>query len=679
MKKLSLFVSLLGLAAQLLCQDARRPLSIDDFSRFEDISDPQVSPDGAWILYTLSVADPLGDKRQTDIWMVSWDGSKHLRITSDSDNETSPRWSPDGKYISFLSSRPGGKAKGSQVWLLDRSGGEAQQLTELKSRISGYVWSPDSKRLAIVTREGEDPEKDPSKTTSSQPAATPIVINRYHFKQDIQGYLQGNTPSRIFLYDIASRKAEPLTPKNDHDQENPAWSPDGLKIAFVSDLEKDVDRTHNTDVFVADAIPGSKAVQLTTARGSDGGHLAWSPDSSSIAYVEGTDQAKYSFHSLNRLGVVDVNGNNPNILTTALDRGVSSPVFSEDGKSILFLVADDRTEYLARIPANGGPVERAIAGPRVVLSQSTSAGHTVLLLSTDSEPPQLYALESGELRKLTTHNDEFLSGIRLAKTEDISFRSKDGSEVHGLLTKPVDYVEGRRYPTLVRIHGGPTAQDAHSFQFERQLFAANGYVVLSVNYRGSTGRGEAYSRAIFQDWGHKDVEDVLAATDYVIAAGIADPERLGIGGWSYGGVLTDYTIAHDTRFKAAISGAGSANHISLYGVDQYTFLYDNEFGPPWKNPELWIKFSFPFFHADRIQTPTLFMGGEKDFNVPIIGSEQMYQALQTLNVPTELVIYPGQNHGLSKQAFIRDRYERYLAWYDKYLKSEERTSSAAVQ
>ena len=229
---------------------------------------------------------------------------------------------------------------------------------------------------------------------------------------------------------------------------------------------------------------------------------------------------------------------------------------------------------------------------------------------------------------------------------------------------------GRKYPTLVRIHGGPTAQDTHAFNFERQLFAANGYVVIAVNYRGSSGRGAAFSESIFADWGNKEVQDVLAGVDYLVKTGLADPDRLGIGGWSYGGLLTNYVIASDTRFKAAISGAGSANKLALYGHDQYVYLWDSEFGPPRENLDLWIRFSYPFFKADRIKTPTLFLGGEKDFNVPIIGGEQMYQALQNLGVPTELVIYPNQFHGLTRLSFIRDRYERYLAWYDKYLKDE---------
>jgi dipeptidyl aminopeptidase/acylaminoacyl peptidase len=221
---------------------------------------------------------------------------------------------------------------------------------------------------------------------------------------------------------------------------------------------------------------------------------------------------------------------------------------------------------------------------------------------------------------------------------------------------------------LLIIHGGPNGQDQHSFSFDREFFAANGYVVLSVNYRGSSGRGAAYQKAIFADWGNKEVVDLLGAVDAAVAAGVADPDRLGLGGWSYGGILTDYTIATDRRFKAAVSGAGSALQLSMYGNDQYITQYENEIGLPWKTRDLWLKISYPFFQADKITTPTLFMGGEKDFNVPIIGGEQMYQALKSLGVDTQLVVYPGQFHGLTTPSYQRDRLERFLAWFDKYLK-----------
>jgi dipeptidyl aminopeptidase/acylaminoacyl peptidase len=258
--------------------------------------------------------------------------------------------------------------------------------------------------------------------------------------------------------------------------------------------------------------------------------------------------------------------------------------------------------------------------------------------------------------------------VQLATTEDFSARGKDGTVVNALMVKPAGFKEGTRYPTLLRIHGGPNGQDQHAFSFEREVFAANGYVVLAVNYRGSAGRGAAYQRAIYADWGNKEVQDLLAAMDHTIAIGVADSARLGIGGWSYGGILTDYTIATTTRFKAATSGAGSALQTTMYGTDQYIFQYDTEVGQPWKNPELWEKLSYPFWKADQIRTPTLFMGGERDMNVPITGSEQMYMALRSQGIDTQLIVYPAQNHGLTLPSYQKDRLERYLAWYAKYLR-----------
>src|SRR5213076_427641 len=209
-----------------------------------------------------------------------------------------------------------------------------------------------------------------------------------------------------------------------------------------------------------------------------------------------------------------------------------------------------------------------------------------------------------------------LAQVQLGTTEEFTSTSKDGTEVHGLITKPANYEAGRKYPTLLRIHGGPNGQDEHALSFERELFAASGYVVVAVNYRGSSGRGSAYQKAIFADWGNKEVVDLIGAVDEAVRSGVADPDRLGIGGWSYGGILTDYTIATTPRFKAAVSGAGSALQLAMYGTDQYITQYNQEIGPPWKSQDLWIKISYPFFHADRIKTPTLFMGGSADFNVP---------------------------------------------------------------
>jgi dipeptidyl aminopeptidase/acylaminoacyl peptidase len=286
-------------------------------------------------------------------------------------------------------------------------------------------------------------------------------------------------------------------------------------------------------------------------------------------------------------------------------------------------------------------------------------------------------MEGGVLRQLSHQNDTLFSELEIAATEEVGFKSKDGTEVHGLLTKPVGYEAGTKVPLLLRIHGGPNSQDQHSFSLDRQLFAAYGYAVLAVNYRGSSGRGQKFSRAIFANWGHYEVEDLQAGVDHLIQMGVADPERLGVGGWSYGGILTDYLIASDQRFKAATSGAGTAFTVAFYGTDQYIIQYDHEIGPPWE-PKAWEtyqKISYPFLHAYRIKTPTLFLCGERDFNVPVQGSQQMYQALRSLGVETQLVIYPNENHGITRPSYIRDRMERYLAWYDKYLKKAPVTTS----
>jgi dipeptidyl aminopeptidase/acylaminoacyl peptidase len=655
---------------------AQRPLNLDDLARLHDVSSPKLSPDGKWVAYTVSTIDQDADKRATHIWMANWEGTQEIQLTNGSESESSPRWSPDGKYLSFTSSRPG-QAKGSQIWVLDRQGGEARQLTHLKDyNISQYEWSPDAKKIALVLREKDEAERDEVKPPAKPKPPKPIVIDRYHFKRDIEGYLDRKY-NHIYLFDVATEKLEPVV-QDKFDEDNISWSPDGSKLAFVSNQDQDPDRTENTDIFVVDARPNATPRRLTTHIGPDNGPIAWSPDNKLVAYLQGSDP-KYSAYDMYNLATVSVEGGAPTILTAKLDRGVSAPNFAKDGKSLIFLVADDRSEYPAEVSVSGGTVRRIIPGSLVASSLSQESDHIALLVSTDTAPPAVFAVENGATRQLSHQNDKLFADLKLSNVEDITFKSADGTEVHGLVTKPLGYEAGHKYPTLLRIHGGPNGQDSHSFSFERQFFAANGYAVIAVNYRGSSGRGHAYGESIFGDWGHKEVADLLAGVDHVLKSGLADPEHLGIGGWSYGGILTDYTIASDHRFKGAISGAGSANQISMYGIDQYVFQYDTEIGPPWKNEAAWIKISYPFFHADRIHTPTLFMGGEKDFNVPIVGGEQMYEALQSLRVPTELIIYPGQFHGFTRPTFIRDRYERYLSWYDKYVKKSEAKVSAALE
>lgn len=626
-----------------------------------------MSPDGKWIAYTVSHVDAGEDKNVSDLWMVSWDGTQDVQLTfgqaaAEGASVGSPRWSPEGRYLAFTADRPG-RAKGSQVWVLDRRGGEACQLTDVKETLVDFEWSPDAKQLLLSLIEKEEPEAE--KGAKPKPPK-PVVMERYHFKQDIEGYLT-NKQAHLFLFDIATKKLTKLTKDDMYEEKDAKWSPDGQMVAFVSNHDApDPDKTGNDDIFVVDAKAGSVPRKLTTFTGEDGGPLAWSPDSKRIAYRQGL-AAGYTAYQATRLAVVPVRGAAAELKASSVDNNVGPPLFVQDGKALMTTVSDDEVEYVAEVPMAGGAVRRLTEGKGVAGGLSESAGHVALLWSTDAASPEIYALEGEKLRKLTSHNDAVVAGLELAQTEEVVGKSKDGTEVHALLTMPPGSKTGSKVPMLLFIHGGPTAQDEHRFSTDRQLFATRGYAVLNVNYRGSTGRGHAYSEVISADWGDKEVDDLLAAVDAAGSTGKIDPDKLVVGGWSYGGILTNYTIATTTRFKAASSGAGTSNLFGMYGIDEYILQYDNELGPPWKNPETYMKLSYPFFHVERIKTPTLFMGGDKDFNVSLAGGEQMYQALRSVGVPAELIVYPGEFHVFTRPSFIRDRYQRWFDWYDRYL------------
>ena len=643
----------------------RRVLRPNDVYQLRTVSDPQLSPDGAWVAYSVTTADSAKDKSDSDVWMTSWDGSQTIRLTSSPDGESTPRWSPDNRYLAFVSGRQ--EAKGGQVWLLDRRGGEAQRLTMVKGGIEEFAWSPDSKRLVLVLEEETDSVA--RKDTAEKKTPKPVVIDRYNFKRDIAGYL-GTKRTHLALFDVATKKLDTLTSEL-HDDESPSWSPDGTRIAFVREDPAEPGKARDSDIYVIEARAGARARALTDFDGPDGGRPSWSPDGKWLAFTRG-DEPKYSAYHLNRLAVVPSDGSAPaRVVTSAFDRPLSQVRFLADGRSVSAIVADDRQEQLVRVRVADGAIERVVEGRRVVAGYSALPdGRTALLLASPDRAPEVFARDAatGAVRQLSHHNDSLFAQLQLASVSDFTSRSDDGTEVHSLLYRPAGAAAAARLPLVLFIHGGPNGQDAYRFDFERQLFAANGYAVLAVNYRGSNGRGSAYQKAIFADWGNKEVKDLLGAVDEAVRQGIADPERLGIGGWSYGGILTDYTIATTARFKAAVSGAGSALQLAMYGTDQYIAQYDLEIGAPWKAQDTWIRISYPFFHADRIRTPTLFMGGQSDFNVPIIGGEQMYQALRTLGVETQLVIYPSQYHGITVPSYRVDRLRRYVAWYDRFLK-----------
>ncbi|HVW69511.1 MAG TPA: S9 family peptidase [Steroidobacteraceae bacterium] len=648
--------------ALTVAQGAPRVLAPEDYLKFADVSSPQVAPDGTAVAYIVTTVDRAADEARGAVWLVKWDGSEARQLTRSGD-ASQPRFSPDGRFLSYVSTSAADSK--AQIWILDLRGGEARQVAHLTGDVAGYEWSPDGKRLVLsMSDAGADGgDKTPH----------PIVIDTFHFKQDVDGYLTSRSRKHLYLVDVVSGALTALTTAPEYNDDLPAWSPDGKLIAYVSNHGKEPEQTGVDEIYLIEARAGAVPRRLAQVFSPNHQRLAFSPDGNRISLLQGLEP-RLNAYIMDRLAIVDVSDGRLRPLTDRLDRAVAAPVFSSDGQSISILVEDDGSFYPARVSVATGEVERLVQGTVTVHDESAAAGHTAVLSSGDTQAVEIFALENNRLRKLTSHNDALLAELRFGAVEDIRFKSKDGTEIHGNLVKPPDYVPGRKYPMILWIHGGPNGQDQHELvpesycpPLERQLLAGQGYVMLAVNYRGSTGRGAKFAQSIAADWGHKEVEDLLAGVDYAVRAGIADPARLGIGGWSYGGILTDYTIAHDGRFKAAISGAGSGNQTGMWGVDEYALQYNNELGPPWKSAELYMKVSYPLFHADRIHTPTLFMGGDKDFNVPIAGGEQMYQALRTLGVPTRLVIYPGQNHLFTRPSFLKDRAERYIAWYRQYL------------
>ena len=652
-----------------------RNITIDDYFQIRDVAQPELSPDGQWVAYSVRTRMLKEDKNEQRLWMVSTKGGDAIPLTAEGVSSSHPRWSSDGKYLVFLSARNGGK---NQVWLLDRRGGEAQKLTDAAQGVNDFEWSPDSTRLVLILQDpkpedleaAKEKDKDKPAAPAKPKTPPPFVIDRLQFKEDTVGYLDRRR-THLYVFDIASKKTTQIT-SGDFDDTEPAWSPDGKSLAFTSNRSTpDPDRSYNTDIWVVTADnsdKGARLTQITTNPGPDRSP-AWSPDGKWIAYVTETD-LKAMIYATHHLAIAPSAGGEAKVLTLAFDRSVRLPRFSADSRSIYFIADDDGTENLCRISVAGGEVMRAIGGRLSVSSYSLGKdGAIAAQVGMLDRPDEIYLSNEKDLARLTKTNDALFAQLRLSQPDYVHFKSKDGTSVAGYLYKPVDYATGKKVPALLNPHGGPVGQYSASFYYLAQLYAANGYAVLLPNPRSSSGYGQKFCEAIFADWGNKDFQDDMAIVDYAVAQGIADPDKLGVGGWSYGGMSTDFIIAQTTRFKAAVSGASIALITSGYGHDQYLKDYDFELGSPWENKAGWEKVS-PFYRVKNITTPTLFMGGDVDWNVPIIGSEQMYQALKSLGHTTELVVYPGEFHGFTVPSHLKDRLERYLAWYAHYVKGD---------
>ncbi len=669
----ALSLLMLALVGPVDAQD-KRLVQTEDMFDMRSVGAPVVSPDGAWIAYTVSRTSLEDERSYTRIYMSPAEGGEAIGLTVEGKSAGSPGWSPDGRYFTFTTSRDEGE---NQVWALDRRGGEGFPLTDVEQGISGYRWSPDGTRLLLTIRDAEEKDEDKKENAPREP----WVIDRLQFKRDNTGYLTGNRRTHLYVFELGSRELRQLT-TGDWDESLGVWSPDGTRIAFASNRTDEPDGNENSDIWIVASDqeePTANPRRVTTNEGSDRSP-AWSADGRSLTYTTGI-RPDLIWYATTHLAVISIDGGEPHLLTTDLDRNVSQPRFSDDGDWIWFRLEDSAENHVARIRPSGEDLERPISGSFSAGAFDWAGGTFAVSVSYLDHPGEIYRMTgaergSGDLSRVTGHNDDFLSKVLVAETRNIQFHSADGTEVEGFVTFPPDFVEGQRYPTLLRIHGGPVSQFNHGFQFESQLFAANGYVVVRTNPRGSSGYGQDFSAALWADWGNPDFRDVMAGVDYAIEQGWSDPDRLGVGGWSYGGILTNYVITQTNRFQGAITGASEVLYIANYGHDHYQRQWEAELGLPWEgdNRENWERIS-PFNRVEHIETPTLIMGGEQDWNVPILNSEQLYQALRRRGIETQLVVYPDQSHGIRVPTYQVDRYERYLGWYNEHVRGASRPIS----
>ena len=647
-------VAMLMLAA--LPASAATPFEPDDFHLLETVSEPVFAPAGDRVAYAVSRNDRKSDKATSDIWVVSWNGGEPVQLTrTPKASEWQPHFSADGRSLFFLCDAA--KDETTQLWRIAARGGGARKITQLPGGISDFDLSPDGRRAVVVAEVG-------LQVGNESDTAPPVETERFLFKRDGTGYLDDRT-QQLFVVDLATGKARQLTTGlRDHWQ--PAWSPDGASIAYTAKDRGETERDANYEIFVQ-GVDGGTAKKISTSAGADsdpdwGARPSWSPDSRRVLWLEGGED-KWLYYAPFQLAVADV-ASGEVTHPARIDRWFYFPKFAPDG-SIVALIEQDRDTWLARIDPASGHVDYLTSGKRFGSDFAVASNGRLAVLDSDVDTPaEIFAVEG--MRPLTHHN-AWTNTRALGEVRDVSFAS-GGAEIHGYVTLPPGFDPAKRYPLLAYLHGGPVYQHSHEFDLVPRLYAAAGYAVLSVNPRGSSGRGFDFSKAIYADWGNLDVQDISAGITHAIDAGIADPQRIGVFGWSYGGILTDYMIASDQRIKAAVSGAGVANVLATFGVDMYVREYLFELGTPWENFDTWRKLAYPFLHPERISAPTLFECAAADDNVPCVGAQQMYQALKVRGVPTKLIVYPGENHGLTVPSYLIHRVRSNLGWFDRWLK-----------
>ncbi len=615
---------------------APRSLGFEDQEAVKYPDGIAISPDGKQVAYVV----------KHRIFVVPVAGGEPRAVTS----AGSDAWDPclvQGRERALLPLRPLGHDPAVEAAARRVRRGRAGDRIR-RTGIDRLRFSPDESRLLLGFT---DPHLAPAAMPAADGAgeggkdkpAEPFVITRLEFKEDAgAGYLTGDLAEHLHVLDLGTGKLAQLT-SGAYTESDAAWSPDGRRVVFVSNREQDPDASYRSDLWIVDAGNADKGATLLRLTNDERtkSDPAFSPDGRTIAFLVAAD----GVYGAPQVAVMPADGGEARVLTAAHDRWVNEFQFSDDGEWIYFAYENLGGNQVARVRPKDGRLEQVITGDRGIGEFAIAkGGATVARVESGNLAPELYAFAGGRERALTRINADFHARVALGAKESVHFKAPDGTEVQAFVTKPPDFVPGRRYPTILHIHGGPVGQFGWGFDFKPQYLAAQGYVVVEPNPRGSTGRGEDFVRAIYQTWGITDYDDLIAAVDHVIALGYADPDRLAVTGYSYGGYMTNVVITRTGRFKAAATGAGHSYIVANYGHDIYQKWYNWELGPPWENREKYDRLS-PLLRAGNVTTPTIFLGGREDWNVPLLNAELFYQSLRTKGVPTELIVYPGAHHG----------------------------------
>jgi dipeptidyl aminopeptidase/acylaminoacyl peptidase len=680
---------LLCCAGILRAQDsAKRPITFDDMIKLHRVGEPQVSPDGKWVAYTVSTPDMDANRNASNIWAVSTETGTPMQLTQ-SGHDSSPVWSPDGRTIAFISSRTGD----SQVYVLSMDGGEAHAWTHLSTGADMVKWSPDGKTMLFTSSVYPDckddacdklRDEDKEKNKVKAHVAEHLLYRHWtHWSEGKRGHLfVVPAPSAL---DQAEASSEPrdltagadydVPPDERSDPDDINFSPDGAEICFTAVTDKMEAISTNADLFLVPVAGGAEPKKITTNPGFDGNPV-YSRDGKYIAY-HAQLTAQYESDRWRVMLYDRQSGKSENLTETSFDRSAEQLAWSADSKKIFFVAENETLQPVYAIEARAGAHPQKVVADEYNTGLSVSQdGETLVFERTSlTMPAELFAAKSdgSGVHQLTHHNDSILANVEMNAPETFWFVSADGTRVQAMVIRPPNFDATKKYPLLVLLHGGPQTMwsNAWGYRWNAQVFSAAGYVSLMINRRGSTGYGQKFTDEIINDYGGKAYADVMKGIDATVAKyRYVDATRAAAAGGSYGGYMADWIATHTGRFKAIISHAGIYDDASMYATEELWFEDHDKQGTPWTVPDNYKKWSPSTYAADlaKYKTPTLVFAGERDYRVPYTQSLEFFSALQRQSVPSKLVVFPDEGHWILKPVNAQFWYKTFLDWLATYLK-----------